>query len=347
MPTRRRSAHDVDVAGVDVDCPSMEISRLRRARRDDVVHPVEAAEEGRLPASGRADQRRTCGVLRDRELIRRAAPGRHRRRSRRLRVSIRMTPPPTSGDLFVSASLPRRWSFPLHRRRPEPRRRARPGWSPHLPCMRSSRRVTVRASTEKRKPGRRGRACSRPRLAMEVVVRRDRVREDLHRERRGRLVEARAPELVVERGEEKAPSRPRSSPRRRGSRSGFPESGGHDDGERHALRARGAERRVLPSRRLPGTRLISSSVVRAMIGTIMIASATRRRSPRSGASESRPDRRRRSPTTIDGMPFRTSRREADGPTSGGALVLGEDQPASIPGRGHREARGDGISRSSR
>ncbi len=58
MPTRARSCTDVHV--LDRRCPRRRAGCCRSTRQlvDGVVHPVEAAQEGRLAAAGRADQRR-------------------------------------------------------------------------------------------------------------------------------------------------------------------------------------------------------------------------------------------------------------------------------------------------
>ena len=69
-------------------------------------------------------------------------------------------------------------------------------------CIRSRRRVARRASSEQTSTMTDEHQRAGPRLPVPVVVRRDRVGEDLHRQRRDRLHEGGAEEPVVERGEE-------------------------------------------------------------------------------------------------------------------------------------------------
>ena len=56
MPTRARSCTDVLARLVDVVAVEQDATRDPGAE-DRVVHPVEAAQEGRLAAAGRADHR--------------------------------------------------------------------------------------------------------------------------------------------------------------------------------------------------------------------------------------------------------------------------------------------------
>ena len=72
IPTRRRSAHDVAPGAIDVAAVDQHLAFDARAR-DDVVHPVQRAQERALAAAGRPDE---CGddvrLDADRDVLERA-----------------------------------------------------------------------------------------------------------------------------------------------------------------------------------------------------------------------------------------------------------------------------------
>ena len=188
--------HDVRPRPVDV-VPVEEDLSLHAGVRDDVVHAVQAAQEGGLPAAGRADEGRD-GLLRDRErdfmegLVLAVEKG------ERVRVSIR-----TFALRRKRAGGRRRGCADLRSRN---RRRARFDHGRrsfhHVRCILSRRRVTTLARTEKMKMNATSTSAPAQACRCQSSIGRDRVRVHLHGQRRDRLIEARREEPVVERREE-------------------------------------------------------------------------------------------------------------------------------------------------